>query len=135
MAADGEWEALPPPTGGGTWAQPGALTTDKRGYVYWSAKDYGGTGGFAIFQAIDGVTDRRAREAHNEADEDAVGPTVAFVRGIGRVSSLCTTPGGWLCACQPEQEEVWLYSRSIPRSNEAGAGLLNRLRCGIVVPK
>ena len=70
MAADGEWEALPPPTGGGTWAQPGALTTDKRGYVYWSAKDYGGTGGFAIFQAIDGVTDRRAREAHNEADED-----------------------------------------------------------------
>jgi hypothetical protein len=119
------WVPLPPP-GGGSWAEPQALATDKRGYVYWWAggltggrlesssddeeeDDCGGdtwqgrvvdgdpaqplarsaaraakaaaaraspqqsrssisaSGG--IYQCVDGVTDRRVREAHDEADE------------------------------------------------------------------
>ena len=114
LRLSGSWEPLPPPPGGRPWADPRALTVDKRGYVYWAD-------GPVIYQCVDGVGDRRAREAHCQADEHSCQPVVVFHRGEKEVTSLCTTPGGWLCACEPHASgggRLSLYSRAIPRAAE-----------------
>ena len=95
------WEAVP----GAPDSAAAAVTVDKRGYVYWAALG-------CIYQCVDGVTDRRPRECHAEADEGA-GPVLVFKRDVGNVSAMCTTPGGWICACEPLRKEVWLYSRAM----------------------
>lgn len=99
------WEAIP-----GAPTDPGgdgvaALTVDKRGYVYWAALG-------CIYECVDGVTDRRPRECHAEVDEGP-GPVLVFKRDVGAISAMCTTPGGWICACEPVRKEVWLYSRAM----------------------
>ena len=97
------WEPVP---GAPTHTGPAAaLTVYKRGYVYWAASG-------CIYQCVDGVTDRRPRECHDEADEGA-GPVLVFKRHVGAVTAMCTTPGGWICACEPVRKEVWLYSRAM----------------------
>eukprot|EP01047_Picozoa_sp_COSAG01_P036638 COSAG01_NODE_2869_length_6945_cov_4.032428_3_plen_355_part_00 len=106
-----------------------ALTVDKRGYVYWasscsssSTTTTNGVPTTTIFECVDGVTDRRAREAHDPFDEGR-GPVLAFKRGLlSPISAMCTTPGGWLCACFPAERRVVLFSRAIPRASEFSDG-------------
>jgi hypothetical protein len=99
------WEAIPgaPTDADGDGAA--ALTVDKRGYIYWASLG-------CIYECVDGVTDRRPRECHAESDE-GLGPVLVFKRDVGAISAMCTTPGGWICACAPLRKEVWLYSRAM----------------------
>jgi hypothetical protein len=112
MPPEASWEAVP---GAPEAAAATALTVDKRGYVYWAALG-------CIYECVDGVTDRRPRECHDEADEGS-GPVLVFKRDCGNVSAMCTTPGGWVCACEPARREVWLYSRAMLPDQKVAAGI------------
>eukprot|EP01052_Picozoa_sp_SAG31_P041931 SAG31_NODE_6499_length_1994_cov_2.311346_1_plen_450_part_10 len=118
LRLSGSWESLAPPPGcpNPDWKSPRALTVDKRGYVYWAD-------GATIFQCVDGVGERRPRESHVEADEAAKPDqqVVVFHRGEAELLALCTTPGGWICACEQQDtrtRRLMLYSRAIPRAAE-----------------
>lgn len=107
------WEAIPgAPTNSDAAA---ALTVDKRGYVYWAASG-------CIYQCVDGVTDRRPHECHDEADEGA-GPVMVFKRHVGTITAMCTAPGGWICACKPARKEIWLYSRAMLPDQRIATGI------------
>ena len=110
MAPPAAWEPVP-----GAPPAATALTVDKRGYVYWAAAG-------SIYECVDGVTDRRPRECHAEADEGP-GPVLIFKRDVGSVAAMCTTPGGWICACEPDRGEVWLYSRAMLPDQRIATGI------------
>ena len=111
MQRHAAWEPVP----GAPAVTATALTVDKRGYVYWAADG-------CIFECVDGVTDRRPRECHAEADEGE-GPVLVFKRDVGNVAAMCTTPGGWICACEPVRGEVWLYSRAMLPDQRIATGI------------